>query len=111
MSVCLGTGNKSPVCYQLSRGFSSKTSVMDKIRRKVSLLQASEDRVLISQEELEADGLHGIVLRDYQLEGVIWVAQCCRAKHGCILGDEMGLGKTIQARCFVLIKRCTDFKG
>lgn len=84
---------------------------MDKIRRKVSLLQASEDRVLISQEELEADGLHGIVLRDYQLEGVAWVAQCCRAKHGCILGDEMGLGKTIQARCFVLIKRCTDFKG
>ncbi|KAI0219754.1 Chromodomain-helicase-DNA-binding protein 1-like [Lamellibrachia satsuma] len=37
-----------------------------------------------------------IQLRSYQLDGVNWLIQRYRSKHGCILGDEMGLGKTCQ---------------
>ena len=69
---------------------------MDGVRKKVALLHAENDAVWTSQEELESYGLRGIVLRDYQIEGVSWIARCCLASHGCILGDEMGLGKTIQ---------------
>ena len=32
-------------------------------------------------------------LRDYQVEGVNWLASTFYRKHGCILADEMGLGK------------------
>ena len=35
-------------------------------------------------------------LRDYQVEGVNWLASTYYRKHGCILADEMGLGKTVQ---------------
>jgi len=35
-------------------------------------------------------------LRDYQVEGVNWLASTFYRKHGCILADEMGLGKTVQ---------------
>lgn len=52
----------------------------------------------LSQKDLEEDGLQGICLRGYQLEGVKWMKQCFENGHGCILGDEMGLGKTIQVR-------------
>lgn len=32
-------------------------------------------------------------LRDYQVDGVNWLASTFYRKHGCILADEMGLGK------------------
>lgn len=35
-------------------------------------------------------------LRDYQVEGVNWLASTFYRKYGCILADEMGLGKTVQ---------------
>jgi len=35
-------------------------------------------------------------LRDYQVEGVNWLASTFYRKHGCVLADEMGLGKTVQ---------------
>ncbi|KAL3922780.1 MAG: hypothetical protein SGILL_002018 [Bacillariaceae sp.] len=35
-------------------------------------------------------------LRDYQVEGVNWLASTFYRKNGCILADEMGLGKTVQ---------------
>lgn len=35
-------------------------------------------------------------LRDYQVEGVNWLASTFYRKQGCILADEMGLGKTVQ---------------
>uniref|UniRef100_A0A1A8S8B3 Chromodomain helicase DNA binding protein 1-like n=1 Tax=Nothobranchius rachovii TaxID=451742 RepID=A0A1A8S8B3_9TELE len=48
------------------------------------------------QSELQKFGLRGIQLRNYQLDGVQWLAQCQNNQQGCILGDEMGLGKTCQ---------------
>lgn len=41
-------------------------------------------------------------LRDYQWEGVIWLAKMRKKGCGCILADEMGLGKTIQVLAHLL---------
>ncbi|KAG7355569.1 SNF2/helicase domain containing protein [Nitzschia inconspicua] len=40
-------------------------------------------------------------LRDYQVEGVNWLASTFYRKTGCILADEMGLGKTVQIVCYL----------
>ena len=71
--------------------------IMLKVKRKLKeLREKGESKVSLSQKHLEEDGLQGIHLRDYQLEGVTWMRRCFESGHGCILGDEMGLGKTIQ---------------
>jgi len=44
---------------------------------------------------------NGNKLRDYQVEGVNWLASTYYKKHGCILADEMGLGKTVQIVCYL----------
>lgn len=41
-------------------------------------------------------------LRDYQWDGVLWLAKMSRKSSGCILADEMGLGKTIQVLAHLL---------
>jgi superfamily II DNA or RNA helicase len=38
-------------------------------------------------------------LRDYQHEGVAWLAALRDAELGAVLADDMGLGKTLQALC------------
>ena len=45
----------------------------------------------------QPDSVVGGEMRDYQLVGLDWMADCCE-RHGLspILGDEMGLGKTLQ---------------
>jgi hypothetical protein len=40
-------------------------------------------------------------LRDYQLDGVNWLAFLSQANLGAMLADDMGLGKTLQALCVV----------
>jgi len=45
--------------------------------------------------------LHGR-LRDYQLEGVSWLAMLRRIGVGGCLADDMGLGKTVQWICYLL---------
>ena len=40
-------------------------------------------------------------LRDYQLDGLNWLAQTWCKENSVILADEMGLGKTIQTICFL----------
>jgi len=40
-------------------------------------------------------------LRDYQVDGVNWLASCWYKTHSCILADEMGLGKTVQIVCYI----------
>lgn len=42
----------------------------------------------------------GYDLRDYQLEGLNWLAHSWSRENSVILADEMGLGKTIQTICF-----------
>lgn len=40
-------------------------------------------------------------LRNYQLDGVLWLLELKKSKFGGILADEMGLGKTVQALAFI----------
>ena len=41
-------------------------------------------------------------LRDYQVEGYIWLARLAHMGIGACLADDMGLGKTIQAMAVML---------
>jgi chromodomain-helicase-DNA-binding protein 7 len=43
----------------------------------------------------------GHSLRDYQIDGVNWLASLWYKRSGCILADEMGLGKTVQIVCYI----------
>lgn len=40
-------------------------------------------------------------LRDYQIDGVIWMRRLRQMRLGGILADEMGLGKTVQALAYL----------
>lgn len=44
---------------------------------------------------------NGNRLRDYQVDGVNWLASMWYKRQGCILADEMGLGKTVQIVCYI----------
>lgn len=44
----------------------------------------------------------GLKLRDYQKEGINWMAQLGYYNLNCALCDDMGLGKTLQSLCVVL---------
>ncbi|XP_075063814.1 chromodomain-helicase-DNA-binding protein 2 isoform X2 [Mixophyes fleayi] len=46
-------------------------------------------------------GGEGLELRDYQLEGLNWLAHSWCKNNSVILADEMGLGKTIQTISFL----------
>ena len=56
------------------------------------------------RENLEAAGFLG-QLRDYQLDGVLWLSSLFDKGLGGILADEMGLGKTVQLLAFIAQKR------
>lgn len=45
--------------------------------------------------------VEGLELRDYQLDGLNWMAHSWCKGNSCILADEMGLGKTIQTISFL----------
>ncbi|CAE1322927.1 CHD2 [Acanthosepion pharaonis] len=46
-------------------------------------------------------GVAGLVLRDYQMDGINWLVHAWCKENSCILADEMGLGKTIQTIGFL----------
>lgn len=50
-------------------------------------------------EFLGAD--RGLLLRDYQMDGLNWLILSWCKENSVILADEMGLGKTIQTICFL----------
>ena len=55
---------------------------------------------------------NGNRLRDYQVDGVNWLASCWYLRHSCILADEMGLGKTVQIVSYIEhIQRVEKIKG
>lgn len=56
------------------------------------------------QQWLEKCGFRS-KLRDYQLDGVLWLIELWNHGLGGILADEMGLGKTVQALAFITSKR------
>ncbi|KAG5676207.1 hypothetical protein PVAND_006056 [Polypedilum vanderplanki] len=43
----------------------------------------------------------GLILRDYQMQGLNWLNLSWCKENSVILADEMGLGKTIQTICFL----------
>lgn len=43
-----------------------------------------------------------VQLRDYQRQGVTWMASLGQYNLNCALCDDMGLGKTLQSLCVVL---------
>jgi len=45
--------------------------------------------------------INGNRLRDYQVDGVNWLASTWYKRHSCILADEMGLGKTVQIVSYI----------
>lgn len=46
---------------------------------------------------------NGNRLRDYQVDGVNWLASTWYKRHGCILADEMGLGKVCLMRRILIV--------
>uniref|UniRef100_A0A1A8N9X4 Chromodomain-helicase-DNA-binding protein 1-like n=3 Tax=Nothobranchius TaxID=28779 RepID=A0A1A8N9X4_9TELE len=66
------------------------------LKMKNFVAEKKKTTTTFCQSELQKFGLRGIQLRNYQLDGVQWLAQCQNNQQGCILGDEMGLGKTCQ---------------
>uniref|UniRef100_W4VRS9 Chromodomain-helicase-DNA-binding protein 1 n=1 Tax=Corethrella appendiculata TaxID=1370023 RepID=W4VRS9_9DIPT len=44
---------------------------------------------------------NGLLLRDYQMDGLNWLILSWCKENSVILADEMGLGKTIQTICFL----------
>jgi superfamily II DNA or RNA helicase len=43
-------------------------------------------------------------LRDYQMEGFVWMSRLARWGAGALLADDMGLGKTVQAIAVMMTK-------
>jgi SNF2 family DNA or RNA helicase len=74
----------------------AKTTVDEGWRKQLKLIQESQDLVPDVPSTLQAD------LRDYQIEGFIWMARLAHLGVGACLADDMGLGKTLQALSVIL---------
>mmetsp|Transcript_9541 Transcript_9541/g.23280 ORF Transcript_9541/g.23280 Transcript_9541/m.23280 type:complete len:1000 (-) Transcript_9541:139-3138(-) len=87
------------------------------------MTEKAEDEALMKRAETEASGTVGAddqrltqqpsclqngTLRDYQLEGLNWLARLYNNGISGILADEMGLGKTVQT--VAMIAYLTEFK-
>uniref|UniRef100_A0A670JCL5 Chromodomain helicase DNA binding protein 1 n=1 Tax=Podarcis muralis TaxID=64176 RepID=A0A670JCL5_PODMU len=57
--------------------------------------------VALKKQPSYIGGHEGLELRDYQLNGLNWLAHSWCKSNSCILADEMGLGKTIQTISFL----------
>nr|XP_019785215.1 chromodomain-helicase-DNA-binding protein 1 isoform X7 [Tursiops truncatus] len=57
--------------------------------------------VALKKQPSYIGGHEGLELRDYQLNGLNWLAHSWVKGNSCILADEMGLGKTIQTISFL----------
>ncbi|TQN69280.1 Lymphoid-specific helicase [Colletotrichum shisoi] len=55
--------------------------------------------------------LTGGEMRDYQLEGLTWMAEICLQGLSGILADEMGLGKTVQTISLIAHTREQNYLG
>ncbi|KAM6037344.1 chromodomain-helicase-DNA-binding protein 1-like isoform 2-T2 [Chlamydotis macqueenii] len=57
--------------------------------------------VALKKQPSYIGGRESLELRDYQLNGLNWLAHSWCKGNSCILADEMGLGKTIQTISFL----------
>lgn len=77
---------------QKSQKIPSKVCKVLKVRPKFAPLKTQPSYI---------GGPQQLELRDYQLEGLNWLANSWCKENGVILADEMGLGKTIQTISFL----------
>ncbi|OBZ72923.1 hypothetical protein A0H81_06800 [Grifola frondosa] len=79
-----------------TRGDRDSDDERESKRVKGDTQEAAEDAHVFEQPAL----VTGATLKDYQLEGVAWMAGLYQNGISGILADEMGLGKTLQAIAF-----------
>ncbi len=65
-------------------------------KRHVARIRAAEGWTPVLPPTLQAE------LRDYQVEGFVWLSRLARWGAGACLADDMGLGKTVQAIAVML---------
>jgi SNF2 family DNA or RNA helicase len=65
-------------------------------KRQIERITAAEGWTPALPSHLQAD------LRDYQLDGFVWLSRLARWGAGACLADDMGLGKTVQAIAVLL---------
>jgi superfamily II DNA or RNA helicase len=92
----------SQLADQLKATVTSPPSLQRRLEswRLLSLGEAKAlpNRLVLNQEALSDH----IQLRDYQVEGVNWMAQLDDLGLGGILADDMGLGKTLQILSYIV---------
>lgn len=73
-------------------------------KRGIEFLAVFADNKIVTEYELVVPMKlsASIKLRDYQREGINWIAQLGLYNLNCALCDDMGLGKTLQSLCVVL---------
>jgi len=74
----------------------AKTTADEGWHKQRELIQFSQDIIPEVPSTLQAE------LRDYQIEGFIWMARLAHLGIGGCLADDMGLGKTLQAIAIIL---------
>lgn len=80
--------------YSRENSKSTPTSSCPHLRRRPKFVKV--------ENQPEYMGLdRGLLLRDYQMQGLNWLILSWCKDNSVILADEMGLGKTIQTICFL----------
>jgi superfamily II DNA or RNA helicase len=89
-----------PVMEELAEGF-GQLKVDQAWKQRIEQLREAERLQPKLPSTLQAE------LRDYQLEGYVWLARLAAWGVGACLADDMGLGKTVQAIA-ILLTRAAD---
>ena len=84
----------APALEELTR--QAKTTVDDGWRERLQAINEAQDFVPEVPSTLQAE------LRDYQVEGFVWMVRLARLGIGACLADDMGLGKTLQSLAVIL---------
>lgn len=74
----------------------AQTTVDDGWRRRLQAINEAQEFVPEVPSTLQAD------LRDYQVEGFVWMVRLAQLGIGACLADDMGLGKTLQSLAVIL---------
>jgi len=84
----------APALEELTR--QARTTVDDGWRERLQAINEAQDFVPEVPSTLQAE------LRDYQVEGFVWMVRLARLGIGACLADDMGLGKTLQSLAVIL---------
>ncbi|KAJ3596439.1 hypothetical protein NHX12_002846 [Muraenolepis orangiensis] len=88
---------KFPKCVE---GFDNRNSSKTVSSKECKVLK-QRPRFVALKDQPEYIGSETLILRDYQLDGLNWLAHSWCRCNSVILADEMGLGKTIQTISFM----------